>query len=102
MLQYNLEGCENMIEVKFVELHAMKTEMQNKQKVLRYLKHGKHPIVAPMFYKDRETNKPAVEAYYLDDGVYTWSSDIIYHFEKYNYPLPDDFIEYVLSNSEKR
>ena len=31
------------------------------------------------------------------DGVYAWTTSDVYHFEKYNLKLPDDFIEYVLN-----
>ena len=54
--------------------------------------------VAPMFYKDRETGRSAIEAYYQKSGCYAWSSDTLYHFEHYNYPLPMEFIEYVLKH----
>ena len=70
--------------------------IKDKGVILKYLKNGEHPSCAPMMYKDRETGENAISAYYLDDGVYTWSSDTIYHFENYNYPLPSEFINYVL------
>ncbi len=31
------------------------------------------------------------------DGIYTWYATEIYHFEKYNLKLNDEFIEYVLN-----
>ena len=31
------------------------------------------------------------------DGEYTWYESEIYHFDKYNLKLNDDFIEYVLN-----
>ena len=34
------------------------------------------------------------------DGIYTWYESEIYHFEKYNLKLNDDFIEYVLNRPE--
>ncbi len=33
------------------------------------------------------------------DGEYYWDETDIYHFEKYNMPLSDDFIKYVLSKN---
>ncbi len=33
-----------------------------------------------------------------DDGEYQWNSTFVYHFEKYNLKLNDDFIQHVLSN----
>lgn len=85
-------------EIEPVQMKASKP-IDNKAIVLSYLKNGKHPSCAPMYYKDRETGKRAVPAVYLDDGTYTWSSDTTYHFEKYDYPLPQYFIDYVLEKS---
>jgi len=83
--------------IEIVPVKMTPTEpIPQKDAILKYMKNGKRPSCAPMMYKDRETGKPAIDAYYLDDGKYTWSSDTIYHFEKYNYPLPSDFISYVL------
>ncbi len=31
------------------------------------------------------------------DGIYTWYEDEIYHFEKYNIKLNNDFIQHVLN-----
>jgi len=32
----------------------------------------------------------------MNDGKYTWRSDVIYYFEKYNLKLPDEFVKEVL------
>ena len=35
------------------------------------------------------------------DGVYIWYESWIYHFEKYNLKLNDDFVQYVLSQIDR-
>jgi hypothetical protein len=35
----------------------------------------------------------------IDDGAYYWTSEEIYHFEKYDLKLNTDFIDHVLSKS---
>lgn len=35
----------------------------------------------------------------IHDGEYSWTNDLIYYVEKYNLKLPDDFIRYVLSQT---
>lgn len=72
----------------------------HKDKILSYMKNA--PVVAAttalvtdyitkeQFYK---ANNPH------SDGVFQWYEDEIYHFEKYNLKLNDEFIQHVLSNS---
>ena len=83
-----------MTELVFEKNQRNQTPIPNKGRILYYLKHGDNFACAPMRYADRETGQKAIEAYYLTDGVYCWSSDVIYHFEMYNYPLPEQFIAY--------
>lgn len=74
------------------------TEIPDKQKIIKYLK---------SFEKSSYTTQPVIDVLTgekLDfvndmrsDGVYSWSDSEIYHFEKYNIKLDDNFIEYVLS-----
>lgn len=76
-------------------------EIKEKEKVLSYLK----SFSTPSAY----TSQPAVDIVTNDkicdadnafsDNEYTWYTSWIYHFEKYNLKLNDDFIEYVLSHS---
>lgn len=35
----------------------------------------------------------------FDDGVYSWTNEEIYHFEKYNLKLNDDFVNHALSQA---
>lgn len=72
--------------------------IKHKDVILQYLK--KFPYSA-------YTSQPVVDVFtnekleFVDngfsDGVYLWYKSQIYHFEKYNLKLNDDFIEYVLN-----
>ncbi len=84
-----------MTELVFESNRKSQTPIQYKSRILFYLKHGDNYACAPMRYVDRETGEKSIESYYLTDGVYCWSSDIIHHFEKYNYLLPEQFILHV-------
>ena len=68
-----------------------------KAEVLSYLKSASVAAASPGIMEDAFTGKSIPGeflAYY--DGKYTWRSDFIYHFEKYNLKLPDDFIAHVM------
>lgn len=77
------------------------TPVSQKNKILSFMR--KAPVVAytsfPVY--DRITGDevfPANNAH--SDGNFTWYESEIYHFEKYNLKLNDDFIEYVLNRPE--
>ncbi len=74
--------------------------VSHKDKILSYMKNT--PVVAATTalvtdYITKEQFYKANNAH--SDGVYQWYEDEIYHFEKYNLKLNDDFIQHVLSNS---
>lgn len=83
------------------ELKAITSDkpIPEKQRILEYLK---------SFDKCAYTTQPVVDLFTGEkqdfisdartDGVYTWYDHEIYHFEKYNLRLNDDFIEHVLDN----
>lgn len=69
-----------------------------KDKILKYLKSFSPDCAAGMCLVDEITGEEVgigVEGY--EDGVYYWDTREIYHFEKYNMELQNDFLEYVLS-----
>lgn len=69
----------------------------DKRKILAYLKNGKEIARAPGYLHDRingESRLPNPACF--TDGTYSWRSDLIYYYEKYNIELPKDFIEHVL------
>lgn len=71
-----------------------------KKKVLVYFK----AFPACAFTSEPVRDKYSGEIVYdadngRSDGTYMWYESEIYHFEKYNIKLNDDFIEYVLNRS---
>ena len=73
--------------------------VSHKDKILSYMKNT--PVVAATTalvtdYITKEQFYKANNAH--SAGVYQWYEDEIYHFEKYNLKLNDDFIQHVLSN----
>ena len=69
-----------------------------KQKIIEYLKKGKHIAESPSRVTDFITGQPIkTPLSMLSDGYYSWRSDIIYYYENYNIRLKPEFIAYVLS-----
>lgn len=71
----------------------------NKSKVLDHLKNGKILAAIVGTAKDVFTNDVINGEWVLmTDGIYEWSSDIVYYYEKYNLILPTDFVNYAIEN----
>ncbi len=73
------------------------TAIDGKEKIVAYLKSFKPDCAAGMSLTDEisgEIIKAGVNGY--EDGLYYWDTRYIYHFEKYNLKLNDDFVCYVL------
>jgi len=80
---------------------VQKEPIKEKKKVLAYLKRWDTGIRALKYLRDEITGKFTDEDFaYHCDGKYDWCTDVIYHFEKYNLKLADEFIEHVLSQKE--
>lgn len=72
--------------------------IKDKARIINYMKKCKVGAIAPAIITDiidKETIIP--ELYMMNDGIYTWRSDVIYYVEKYDMELPEDFIQHVLS-----
>lgn len=66
---------------------------KNKSEILKHLKSGKSLFASAARVKDIFTSKATnVELCTFTDGVYTWTSEEMYYFDKYNLKLNDDFI----------
>ena len=77
---------------------ALPNAIEQKELVLRYLKNGKVVATAAGRAYDFLTGEEILGEYLLySDGVFEWSSSLIYYFEKYNIKLEGDFISHVLS-----
>lgn len=75
--------------------------IKDKTQILKYLQsfnepsaYTSQPVIDKFTGKELERVNNA-----FSDGVYTWYVSEIYHFEKYNLKLNDDFVEYVLAKS---
>ena len=79
---------------KFIGYH-----LDEKETILRYFKeHNSETAIitcASTDYISGEKLSDSVTCF--NDGEYCWTSEEIYHFEKYDLKLNDDFIRYVLS-----
>ncbi len=76
-------------------------EIQNRNAILEYMKKNEAEAVqarAMTDYVSGAVLHGSVECF--TDGKYFWTSEEIYHFEKYNLKLNDDFIQYVLNRPE--
>lgn len=75
----------------------------HKNTIVEYIKAGHGCMASPIFIKDVITGervfRPRVT---MHDGVYLWSSSLIYHVEKYNVRLPEEFIAHVLERTRSR
>lgn len=72
--------------------------IDGKAKVLRYMKKAKVIATAAGSAKDFLTGETIRQPLTCQsDGQYTWRSDIVYFFEKYNLELPEAFIQKVLA-----
>lgn len=84
----------------YPELRSLISEspIDGKAKVLRYMKAAKVIAVAGGSAKDFLTGEIIRQPLTCQsDGLYTWRSDIVYFFEKYNMELPKAFIQKALS-----
>lgn len=85
----------NMTVEEF-EKDLIGSPVENKEKILAYLKKFKDCAFTSQPVYDIYTGEKIEEAdNAVTDGVYTWYHKDIYHFEKYNLKLNDEFLEYL-------
>ena len=74
--------------------HIEKEPIENKEKILDYLKNGKDNGIRCSVIYDYVKDESLSETIKLfTDDEYNWDSEEIYHFEKYNLKLNEDFIK---------
>ena len=67
------------------------------EKILKHLKNGKTTFVTSQTPRDIFTGKNiGSDLRIFTDGVYSWTNEEIYYFEKYKIKLNEDFIRFVL------
>lgn len=95
----------NIVEFKEVygndypSIRSMISENKDKNKdiIIAYLKNGKRTAESPSRPIDLITGKSLNMSLAMQsDGMYTWRSDFVYYYEKYNLKLNPDFISHVL------
>lgn len=72
-------------------------ETYDKVQIIAYLKSQRRVAGCPRAAIDCVTGKeisPSFSVY--TDGEYDWCDFLIYHIEKYNIRLPEDFIEHIM------
>lgn len=81
---------------KFKELIS-KTEITDKNTLLDYMRKTPETAFTSQPVYDKMTGDKVSDADNMhDDGEYYWFEEDIYHFEKYNIKLSDEFIDHVL------
>lgn len=87
-----LGGNQNASLLDYLE----KEPIDNKEKTLDYLKNGKDNGIRCSVVYDYVKDESMSETIKLfTDGEFNWDSEEIYHFEKYNLRLNEDFIKKV-------
>ncbi|MBO5231450.1 MAG: hypothetical protein J6B88_02400 [Clostridia bacterium] len=78
---------------------SMGDKVQYKNILLKYLRGFKPNFATSANIHDCVTNTDVENTYNMgyEYNGYFWTETDIYHFEKYNMPLNEDFIKYVLS-----
>ena len=95
--EYGAEDSPSILEA------AEKSSYPEKEKIVAFLKNnGTVTMVSLKTPKDRVTGERIEglsELTTREQDVYSWSSDLAYHVEKYNLRLPKKFEDYVLNPS---
>lgn len=71
----------------------------NKEIVLKYLKSGKKAGLAGGLVQDAFSKKHVGIQTHYSDGEWHWTESVIYHYDKYNIELPQEFIERVINQT---
>lgn len=73
-----------------------------KQQVLEYLKNGYTLAYHKSCQKDRIDESKGIafsDSARHTDGEWAWSTELIYYLERYDIPLPEDFISHMENSS---
>ena len=75
-------------------------ETYDKSTVIAYLRSQKRVSSCPRAAIDCVTGEQISASYSVfTDGEYDWCDFLIYHIEKYNVRLPQDFIEHIMKQA---
>ncbi len=71
-----------------------------KETLLLFLKKGKVTSIGGIIIDFNDGKWTGIESFDYESGEFYWDSSDIYHFEKYDIKLSDEFIQYVLNRPE--
>lgn len=71
-----------------------------KEILLKFLKNGKVTSIGGIVIDFNDGKWTGIESLDYESGEFYWDSSDIYHFEKYDVKLNDDFVQYVLNRPE--
>ena len=84
-----------MMYVENTQKSRSKMVLNDKTKIMAYLNSVKiHAAAATLFY-DNESERAVGGLLSYRDDAFAWTNETVYHFDKYNYPLPEAFIEHI-------
>lgn len=96
ILAFDIDG----LTADTISKHCTTRPIDGKDSVISYMKSGHKKWFTTACVQDivteQETDIPDTG---FTDGEYLWYAAEIYHFEKYNLKLNDDFIAHVLSKT---
>lgn len=76
------------------------TGIEYKGKIIDYMKNGRdYGVRCSSIYDYIEDCSKLKTIKRYTDGIYIWNDEEIYHFEKYNIALNEDFINHVINES---
>lgn len=83
------------------KITTKKLSPQTKQAVLKYLRSFNSVAIAAGYPEDIVTGEMVMIPYYAyRDGEFCWNSSDIYHLEKYDIELNQEFVDKVLSSTK--
>lgn len=77
-----------------------KQEYEHKKAILDYLRGGKLTSIGGIVIDFSTDTWTYIENLEYESGEYYWDTSDIYHFEKYDLKLNDDFVQYVLEQTK--
>ena len=93
-------GAAYVVRIECLEMGL--APIAEKQRILDYLKSGKPYCASARSVNDRITGElTGLEDNWKTDGVYCWSEDTIYHFEKYNAVISAGFVNCVIHGEKQ-
>lgn len=95
------EGDSIENQAKFLRNSIQDVEVEDKEKIVSYLKSGQMILFCPEIVTDVLSDKEewigSTSIY--SDGIWLWKNYLVHYLEKYNISLPQDFILHAKNNN---